>query len=55
METKRGGGGGSEVRAEFSNSPIAGGDLQSVNLDSATEATMHDYCWWLMLVAFLKI
>jgi len=37
------GGGGSVVRAEFSNSPAAGGDLQSVNLDSATEATTHDY------------
>jgi len=32
-----------EMNQTVSNSPAAGGDLQSVNLDSATEATMHDY------------
>jgi len=36
-------GDGSEVRAEFSNSPAAGDDLQWVNLNSATEAMTHDY------------
>jgi len=33
----------------FSNSPAAGGDLQSANLDSTTEAMMRDG-WRQMLV-----
>jgi len=32
-----------EMNQAVSNSPATGGDLQSVNLDSATEATTHDY------------
>jgi len=32
-----------EMNQAVSNSPAAGGDLQSANLDSATKATTHDY------------
>jgi len=32
-----------EINQAISNSPAAGGDLQSMNLNSATEATTHDY------------
>ncbi|QCE03046.1 hypothetical protein DEO72_LG8g1065 [Vigna unguiculata] len=32
-----------EMNQAVSNSPATGGDLQSVNMDSATEATTHDY------------
>ena len=32
-----------EMNQAVSNSLAAGGDLQSVNLDNATEATTHDY------------
>jgi len=38
-----------EMNQAVSNSPAAGGDLQSANLDSATKATTHDY-WRRMLV-----
>ena len=32
-----------EMNQAVSNSPAAGGDLQSANLDCATETTTHDY------------